>query len=108
MSVKNTQKIRSKSINELKPSLEEVSGVLKSLSNQHRLLILCLLSEGEMSVGQLSEHIELDQSPLSQHLARLRSESLVKTRKESQTVYYSIADPNVGKIIDTLHSIYCS
>ena len=100
-------KISSKDIQELKESSKDVAGMLKNLANPHRLLILCLLSEGESSVGQLATHIDLEQSPLSQHLARLRSEGLVKTRKESQTVYYSIADPNVEKIIATLHSIYC-
>lgn len=101
------EKISSKDVQELKESSSDVASMLKNLANPHRLLILCLLSEGEFSVGELSTHIDLEQSPLSQHLARLRSEGLVKTRKESQTVYYSIADPNVEKIIGTLHSIYC-
>ena len=100
-------KISVKKIDELKASSKDVAIMLKSLANPHRLLVLCLLSEGELSVGQLAKHIDLEQSPLSQHLARLRGEGLVKTRKESQTVYYSIADPNVEKIIGTLHSIYC-
>ena len=100
-------KISAKSVEELKASSNDVACMLKNLANPHRLLILCLLSEGELSVGQLADHIDLKQSPLSQHLARLRSEGLVKTRKESQTVFYSIADPNVEKIIGTLHSIYC-
>ena len=100
-------KISAKDIEELKSSSQVVANMLKNLANPHRLLILCLLSEGELSVGQLAEHITLEQSPLSQHLARLRTEGLVKTRKQSQTVFYSIADPNVEKIIGTLHSIYC-
>ena len=100
-------KISAKNIDELKASSKDVASMLKNLANPHRLLILCLLSEGESSVGQLAVHIDLEQSPLSQHLARLRAEGLVKTRKESQTVFYSIADPNVEKIIGTLHSIYC-
>jgi len=101
------QKISSKDIAELKASSQDVAGMLKNLANPHRLLILCLLSEGELSVSELAKHIDLEQSPLSQHLARLRAEGLVKTRKESQTVFYSIADPNVETIIGTLHSIYC-
>ena len=101
------EKISAKDIEELKASSKDVASMLKNLANPHRLLILCLLSEGELSVGQLAKHITLEQSPLSQHLARLRAEGLVKTRKESQTVFYSIADPNVEKIIGTLHSIYC-
>ena len=101
------EKISAKNIADLKASSNDVASMLKNLANPHRLLILCLLSEGESSVGQLAKHIDLNQSPLSQHLARLRADGLVKTRKESQTVFYSIADPNVEKIIGTLHSIYC-
>ena len=96
-----------KSIDELKSSSRIVAAVLKSLANPNRLMILCLLSQGEMSVGELAVHIDLEQSPLSQHLAKLRAEKLVSTRKESQSVYYSIADPNIEKIIATLESIYC-
>jgi DNA-binding transcriptional ArsR family regulator len=100
-------KISSSEIDDLKDSSEEAARVLKSLANPHRLMILCLLSQGEHSVGQLNEHVSLDQSPLSQHLARLRKEGIVATRKSSQTVYYRISDTNIQQILKTLHSIYC-
>jgi len=103
----NSIDISSNSIDELKSSSQTVAAVLKNLANPNRLLILCLLSQGESSVGELGALVEIGQSPLSQHLARLRAEKLVTTRKESQTVYYSIADPKIEKIIETLHSIYC-
>src|SRR5208337_2724889 len=80
---------------------------LKSLANEWRLMILCELLKGERSVGELEEIVSLSQSGLSQHLARLRRSHLVKTRRESQTIYYSIADPGVKKVIGALYDLYC-
>jgi len=80
---------------------------LKILANDWRLMILCELLKGERSVGELEEIVSLSQSALSQHLARLRRSHLVKTRRESQTIYYSIADPGVTKIIGALYDLYC-
>ena len=80
---------------------------LKILANDRRLMILCELLKGERSVGELEEIVSLSQSALSQHLARLRRSHLVKTRRESQTIYYSIADPGVKKIIGALYDLYC-
>jgi len=80
---------------------------LKILANDWRLMILCELLKGERSVGELEEIVSLSQSALSQHLARLRRSHLVKTRRESQTIYYSIADPGVKKIIGALYDLYC-
>jgi DNA-binding transcriptional ArsR family regulator len=77
------------------------------MSNEYRLIILCHLGISEMSVTQLNEVIPLSQSSLSQHLAKLRKEKLVKTRRESQTIYYSIADDIVSKMITLLHNEYC-
>jgi DNA-binding transcriptional ArsR family regulator len=77
------------------------------MSNENRLIILCHLGISEMSVTQLNEVIPLSQSSLSQHLAKLRKEKLVKTRRESQTIYYSIADDIVSKMITLLHNEYC-
>lgn len=74
----------------------EAVSVLKSIAHEGRLLVLCFLSEaGEMSVGDLAERVGLSQSALSQHLARLRAEGMVTTRKEAQLVYYRIAQPKV-------------
>ncbi len=80
---------------------------LKSLANDSRLMILCELLKGERCVAELEEIVSLSQSALSQHLARLRRNHLVKTRRESQTIYYSIADPGVKKIIGALYDLYC-
>lgn len=70
-------------------------------------MVLCQLADGELSVGQLQSHLGLSQSALSQHLALLREDRIVATRRESQTVYYRIADPAAVRIIETLAEIYC-
>lgn len=81
--------------------------MLKALANERRLSILCHLQhEGEMCVGEMNKKLGLSQSALSQHLAWLRKDKLVETRKEAQTVYYSIKSPEVSKVIQLLHSIY--
>jgi len=81
--------------------------LLKELSNDKRLMICCCLGEEELSVSELNKLVPLSQSALSQHLARMRDANLVITRRESQTIYYRLADKNVLKIIATLKSIYC-
>jgi ArsR family transcriptional regulator len=86
-------------------SAAEAARLLKALANERRLLILCQIADGERSVGSLD--VDLSQSALSQHLALLREEGIVKTRREAQTIHYSIANPNVLKIIKTLAEIYC-
>lgn len=80
---------------------------LKALANVNRLMILCILTEGELSVTQLNEKITISQSALSQHLAKLRDDNVVVTRRESQTIYYSIADGVAKGIIEVLHAHYC-
>ena len=86
----------------------EAVSVLKSIAHEGRLLVLCYLSEvGEMSVGELAERIGLSQSALSQHLAKLRAEGLVATRKQAQTVYYRIDQPKVLTLLSVLHDLYC-
>ena len=92
---------------ELQVASAEASKVLKSLANPHRLMILCLLSQGEMSVSELSEHVPRGQSPLSQHLARRRKEEIVESRQESLVVYYKIVDSKIQKILELMHSLYC-
>ena len=81
--------------------------LLKGLANESRLMIMCVLSEGEVSVGQLNQRIKLSQSALSQHLAVLREQGLVQTRRESQTIYYSLAETAAMSIIELLHEVYC-
>ena len=86
----------------------EVAGLLKAMANQRRLMVLCkLLEVGEMRVGELVEAVGLSQSALSQHLAKLRAEGLVTTRREGQSIFYRIADPNAARILGVLHEIYC-
>jgi DNA-binding transcriptional ArsR family regulator len=86
----------------------DAARLLRALANEHRLMILCLLSEGELSVGALNERVGLSQSALSQHLAVLRTDELVTTRREAQTIYYALASGPVAAVIETLHGIYCS
>lgn len=81
--------------------------LLKALANEHRLMILCALSTGEMSVGALNERVPLSQSALSQHLAVLREDGLVETRREAQTIFYAAAEGAALEIIRVLHKRYC-
>ncbi|GAA4360331.1 metalloregulator ArsR/SmtB family transcription factor [Kangiella marina] len=81
---------------------------LKNISNEKRLLILCILHEKELSVGQLNDMLpNLSQSALSQHLALLRKEGLVSTRRDSQTIFYRLSSKEVAEIIHLLHKLYC-
>jgi len=80
---------------------------LKALSNENRLMILCHLLDQELSVTALNEKLPLSQSALSQHLAVLRKDGLVSTRRESQTIYYSIGDVRVKELIQKLHRLFC-
>lgn len=92
----------------LQEGAAQAAALLRAVGNEHRLLVLCLLIEhGEMSVGALLERVELSQSALSQHLARMREEGLVSFRREAQTLYYRIDNPAVAKLIATLKSIFC-
>jgi len=86
----------------------DAARLLKALSNEKRLMILCLLAEGEHSVGEINERVGLSQSALSQHLAVLRDEELVRTRREAQTIYYSLESGPAFEVIQTLHRIYCA
>lgn len=86
---------------------DEAARLLKALANPHRLMVLCALVEGEKSVSELNQGIPLSQSALSQHLAKFRQEGLVETRRESQTIYYRIGDPNALEIIRTLYRLFC-
>ena len=83
------------------------SDLLKALANDKRLMILCLLVEGERAVGDLNARLDLSQSALSQHLAVLRSEGLVATRREAQSLLYSLVPGPAQRILQTLHDVYC-
>ena len=81
--------------------------LLRAMANRHRLMLLCLLNNGERSVTQLNEVLALPQSTLSQHLSVLRKEALVTNRRDAQTIYYSLASTEVKTIIATLYQLYC-
>ena len=93
---------------ELAENAAAIADLLKAVANQHRLLILCFLAtESEMSVKAIVERVGLSQSALSQHLAKLREEQLVATRRQAQTIFYRIADPRVATLMTSLHNLYC-
>ena len=86
----------------------EATALLKAIANEQRLLILChLAAEGELAVNHLVKRLELSQSALSQHLARLRAEGLVDYRRDSQTLFYRISDPRAQQVLALLQDIYC-
>jgi DNA-binding transcriptional ArsR family regulator len=91
----------------MQQNAKEAVTLLKSLANESRLMILCVLTEGELSVGQLNKRINLSQSALSQHLAVLRVQGLVNTRRESQTIYYRLSKSPAMRVISLLHEVYC-
>lgn len=95
------------SFGEMSRQAGDAAQLLKLLAHEQRLRVLCLLVGGELSVGQLNERIDLSQSALSQHLAKLREQGLVATRREAQTIYYRLSSGPAAEIIETLHAIYC-
>ncbi|MEE2002598.1 metalloregulator ArsR/SmtB family transcription factor [Alkalimonas sp. MEB108] len=95
-------------LQEMRKNSAKAAKLLKAISNERRLLILCYLLEGEMSVGEMNDRLELSQSALSQHLALLRRNQLVKTRKEAQTVFYRIESDEVKAVMKVMHDLYCA
>lgn len=87
---------------------DQVADFLSALANNKRLLILCKLLHNEMSVGALAKAIDLSQSALSQHLAKLRALNLVSTRRDAQTIYYIVSSPHIELMLSTLSSLYMS
>jgi len=85
----------------------DAARLLKELANENRLLVVCALAETELSVGELNQRIDLSQSALSQHLARLRARGLVNTRREGQTIYYALSESRVVDIVKLLHDEFC-
>jgi DNA-binding transcriptional ArsR family regulator len=94
-------------IEAVKAKAGEAATFLKSMANDRRLIVLCELVKGEKTVGELEAVAGLSQSALSQHLARLREAKLVATRRESQTIYYSLANAGVKRLLDVLYDLYC-
>ena len=93
---------KSCSYDAIEAQVEGVVSLLKALSNEKRLVIICALSEGEKNVGELESRVDLSQSALSQHLARLRRDGIVKTRREAQTIYYSLQSDSTKRILHCL------
>lgn len=91
----------------LQDNARRASALLKAMSNEHRLMVLCQLGAGEKCVGELEKLVGLSQSALSQHLARLRRDDLVKTRRSAQTIFYSLKGKEASTVINTLQSLYC-
>jgi len=94
-------------LRQFEASAGRAAALLKALSNERRLMILCQLGERELQVGALQPLVGLSQSALSQHLALLREEGLVAARREGQAVFYRIADPAALRVIATLAEIFC-
>ncbi|MEY4890583.1 MAG: hypothetical protein RIQ75_1713 [Pseudomonadota bacterium] len=88
-------------------SAGRAASLLRTLANERRLMILCQLVDGEMSVGALQPRVGLSQSALSQHLALLREEGVVATRREGQSIFYRVADPAALRVLQTLAELFC-
>jgi ArsR family transcriptional regulator len=89
-------------------SANRASALMKTLGHKDRLMILCHLTDGEKSVGQIADLLEISQSPLSQHLSRMRKEGLVDTRREAQTIYYSLSSGEASRIVEVLYELFCA
>lgn len=99
----------SSDIEKLEQKSAEISRVLKTIGNERRLVILCqLAAHDEMSVSSLVEALNIGQSALSQHLAKMREEEILKTRRDGQSIFYSIADERVSELMRTFHKLYCA
>jgi DNA-binding transcriptional ArsR family regulator len=94
-------------VSELQSQAQQVTTLLKAMGNERRFLILCYLVDGERSVGELERLVGLSQSALSQHLARLRRDGLVRTRRSAQTIYYSLQGDLPLGVMQALHQVFC-
>lgn len=94
-------------MDELQKNASRVAALLKAMANPARLVVLCQLAEGERSVGELERAVGLSQSGISQHLAVLRRGDVVASRREGQTVFYSLASSEVVTLMGTLHAVFC-
>jgi ArsR family transcriptional regulator len=94
-------------LDDMQRSADRACGFLRSISHPQRLMVLCQLSRGERSVGDLAEALGIRQSTLSQQLARLRGEGLVTTRRDGTSVYYALARDDVMPVIEALYTVFC-
>lgn len=99
---------RTPAASDIRAHAADAAALMKALGHESRLVVLCNLAEGERSVGELNELVPLSQSALSQQLARLRRDGLVDTRREAQTIYYSLRPGPADRVIHLLHAIYCT
>ncbi|MBL4941849.1 MAG: helix-turn-helix transcriptional regulator [Colwellia sp.] len=93
---------------QLLENAQHVAAILKQLANPYRLMILCSITTKELTVGELNKQVDLSQSALSQHLAKLRASNIVSTRRESQTIYYRIADQKISYLLEVLQQQFCN
>lgn len=91
----------------MQDNAEAATGLLKSLANPNRLMVLCALVSREHTVGELEDLTGLSQSAISQHMARLREAGIVETRRDAQRIFYSLDNAEVRAVLETLHGIYC-
>ena len=94
-------------IEQMRDAAARAADLMQSLSNPNRLMLLCLMAEGEESVGVLAERLDLRQTSVSQQLALLRKDGLVKTRRDGQTIYYSLSGDEARRVIELLYELYC-
>jgi DNA-binding transcriptional ArsR family regulator len=94
-------------LEDMKVAAERVSELMKLLANKHRLLVLCQLAEGEKSVGELARLLGVREPAMSQQLAVLRREGLVRPRRQAQTIHYALARDDVGRLMEFLYATYC-
>ena len=95
-------------LDQMAHSAMRASALMKTLGHKDRLMILCHLAAGEKSVGQIADLLEISQSPLSQHLSRMRKEGLVDTRREAQTIFYSLKSGEASRIVEVLYELFCA
>ena len=95
-------------LNHMAQSADRASRLMKTLGHKDRLMILCHLAGGEKSVGQIADLLEISQSPLSQHLSRMRKEGLVDTRREAQTIFYTLKSGEASRIVEVLYELFCA
>ncbi|MCW5745704.1 MAG: winged helix-turn-helix transcriptional regulator [Alphaproteobacteria bacterium] len=92
----------------MQAAADQASDLMKALANRHRLLIICQLIDTERSVGELAEFLQIRDSAVSQHLALLRKDGLVRARRDGQTIWYSISSPAARELVGTLYRIFCA
>ena len=95
-------------VSSLEAKAEEVAATLTAMANPRRLIVLCALLQGERCVGDLADLVALSPAALSQHLGKMRALRLVSTRRDGQTIYYSLASAEVRAVLETLYRVYCA